>query len=64
MKTLRALLLAAVVLAGVAASGAPMLAASHTPPHATAGYVLDDLPTPTPTPGRIQPDPPCEAGGC
>ena len=64
MKNLRAILIAGLMLVGFVASVAPTLAASHSPTHSAAGYVLDDEPTPTPTPGRIQPDPVCSGGGC
>ena len=61
-KTLRAVLLATVVLAGVVASTAPIFAASTHPTHASAGYVLDDQPTPTPTRILPGPDMPCDSG--
>ena len=63
MKTLQAILLAAFVLAGVIASAAPIFAASAQPTHAPAGYVLDEQPTPTPTPLHTDGDP-CSGGGC
>jgi hypothetical protein len=64
MEKLKAILLVAVVSAGMVASTAPTLAASAHPTHASAGYVLDDLPTPTPTPILVHPNSDCDAGGC
>ncbi len=63
MKTVRALLLALVVLASAAASAAPILAASQKPTHPTAGYVLDGQPTPTPILLYPAGDG-CSGGGC
>ncbi|MCL4395612.1 MAG: hypothetical protein M1482_12570 [Chloroflexi bacterium] len=61
-KFTKAFLLAVFLLAGVATSAAPILAASAHPTHPTAGYILDDQPTPTPTPILVHPDSPCTAG--
>jgi hypothetical protein len=62
MKTFKAILLVLFVLAGVATAAAPTLAASTHPTHPGAGYILDDQPTPTPTPILVHPNNPCTAG--
>ena len=56
------LLIIVVILAGLVASVAPTVAASHGPTHSAPGYVLDDQPIPTPTPILQQPNEVCDYG--
>ncbi len=66
MKTFKAILLAAFVTASIVGSAAPLFAASHSPTHPAAGYVMQGAqPTPTPTPILPQTDGDgCSSGGC
>ncbi len=66
MNPLRVLLLGMLVFAGVVASAAPIVAASHSSTHPSAGYVLQGSePTPTPTPILPHTDgDECSGGGC
>lgn len=60
MKLSRILLLGILVVGGAVASAAPIFAATHGTRH-SAPYVLDDKPTPTPTPFQRDGDD-CSAG--
>ncbi len=65
MKTIQVLLIIALATIGLVASVTPSLAASHSPVHSVEPYVLDEQPTPTPTPIIIHTDgDECSGGGC